>query len=150
MEKMREISFRGRRLDNGAWVEGGYHKQTLRDGTQREKHFIIVSSERPGYPFEYFEVDPGTVCQRTEAKDSNGNWIFEGDIVNSIYEPKGEPAFEDLAVVSWTGGGFFNMYKNAAGEWTDYDWVVDETYLESEASKRIVIGNIHENKDLLR
>lgn len=150
MEKMREILFRARRLDNGAWVEGTYHKQILRDGTQREKHFIIVSSERPDYPFEYFEVDPGTVCQRTEAKDSNGNWVFEGDIVRSIYKIKDEPDGEELSVVTWTGGGFSCLTKAPDGEWTDYDYLVDEYFLESAASKRIVIGNIRELKDIFR
>lgn len=64
---MREILFRGKRKDNGEWVEGAYYKQTLYYGDPCEKHYIITSTESLCYDqvFEYYEVDPETVGQYT-------------------------------------------------------------------------------------
>ncbi len=64
---MREIKFRGKRLDNGDWVEGYYGKGLVDfvDGKDIYKHFIMVwnipiySTDR-GY-FTDYEVDFATV-----------------------------------------------------------------------------------------
>ena len=77
---MREIFFRGKRVDNGKWVEGNYS--------------IDVSGRVDILPIDnlvFFEVIPETVGQFTGLTDKNGNRIFEGDIVKhegKIYEMK--------------------------------------------------------------
>lgn len=77
---MREILFRGKRVDNGKWVEGNYS--------------IDVSGRVDILPIDnlvFFEVIPETVGQFTGLTDKNGNRIFEGDIVKhegKIYEMK--------------------------------------------------------------
>lgn len=67
--------YRGKRRDNGEWVEGAYYKQTLYYGDPCEKHYIITSTESldNDYNLEYYEVDPETVGEYTGVYD-NTKW----------------------------------------------------------------------------
>ena len=84
---MREILFRGKRIDNGEWVYG------YPVGWQNEGGDISIVDSRFGAcidesgnlmmleaPF-VTKVDPATVGQCTGLTDKNGKRIFEGDIV---------------------------------------------------------------------
>lgn len=69
---MREILFRGKRTDNGEWVQG----YPCRYGwIGKEKDYII-----PDYASALYvsEIIPETVGQYTGRTDTNGNKIFEG------------------------------------------------------------------------
>lgn len=78
---MREILFRGKRVDSGEWVVGSLVKMGPHDYVH---HFIL-----PDYASAFYdiEVDPSTVGQYTGLTDRNGVKIFDGDII-SIENPK--------------------------------------------------------------
>lgn len=84
---MREIKFRGKRLDNGEWVYGDLHIRTP---------FPHIHSE---IDYGKVDIDPHTVGQFTGLHDKNGKEIYEGDIVR--YDMGGE-----CEVSYCIGGGF--------------------------------------------
>lgn len=131
---MREILFRGKRLDNGEWVEGYYiQKQNpfTEDGLPI-RHLIFDV-----YPFCQ-KVDPDTIGQYTGLEDMNGTKIFEGDIVLS----------DDLV---YGEGGLFQIQWNE--NWHGWDanrvGAKDDIYTFWELGDMEIVGNCWDTPELL-
>lgn len=135
---MREILFRGKREDNGEWVEGYYIYET--DECSFELHLISDNKS------VVTEVVPETVGQYTGLIDKNGKKIFEGDIIrveHDLWHGENKKTREsDIGVVLYNTntaefGVKINGYSNCL---TLRRWKGDFNE---------VIGNIHDNPEPL-
>ena len=124
---MREILFRGKRVDNGEWVEGFYvclgdtFPYILSGKLDLKRSYVI---------FEKYEVVPETVGQYTGMEDNNGRPIFEGDILK-------------LGI----GKTRFVFYGVSSFRHTIYNGYSKEFDFKDKGYQ--VIGNIHDNSELL-
>lgn len=119
----REILLRGKRVDNGEWVEGDgiyYPKSINYKGTC----WIDGMHERVN---DWVQVVPSTVGRYTGLTDKNGRKIFEGDILEALNENRGYVVF---------GNGAFMKSCNSK-------------YILIAADVNAVIGNIHDNPEML-
>lgn len=133
---MREIIFRGKRIDNGEWVEGNLFVSDT-DGST----YILAGSRRVTIEWE---VDPGTVGQYTGLKDKNGERIFEDDVCRFREWSNGEMCW--VGKVHWEHQQF--MISGGPNKEC-------ETMFELCLSRFIpenieVIGNIHDNPELIK
>ena len=137
---MREILFRGQtrkkgekvRLDgtpiDSNWVYGGIFPNN------KGGDFAIIYQQYP--EIEKYTVYADTVGQYTGLTDKNGKKIFEGDIIQSL-ETK------ETAVVQWfPEHSAFMVWCKSSNE-------VGFLY-ECTKSNIEVIGNIHDNSELLK
>ena len=123
---MREILFRGKRVDNDEWVYGFltcmnyidvFTQKVCYDGEEELKYCTV----------EHCQVDAHTVGQYTGLTDKNGKKIFEGDIVES---PNGTQGF-----IEWQNAECAFLV-NIGDDWQTMDDCPYE-----------VIGNIYDNKE---
>lgn len=147
---MRDIEFRGKRTDNGEWVYGYYahlHKTTycVKEDCdahpENELHRMIFEREQdwglPNYHLQV-DVDPKTVGQYTGLKDKNGTKIFEGDIVDVLYDVNYiGVATERIGVFEVVHNGCFMGQKGGVR----YHFIPSD--------ECTVIGNIYDNPELL-
>ena len=138
---MREILFRGKRIDTGEWVEG-YPVKSVND-----KYYLITYitedsiNTKNEVDFIYQEVKPETIGQFTGLTDKNGVKIFEGDIlkVPEDWNEYGVYAGEVYEVYFAFGGFRMKPKYNLNNKGF---WIEDDKTFE-------VIGNIHDNHELL-
>ena len=143
---MREILFRGKRIDNGEWVEGGYYHEKV--GEYFTAVFIV--EHLTSGVWETNRVDPKTVGQFTGLTDKNGKKIFEGDMLKPFDDEI------DKMVVEFRHGSFMLCLYGERGYMGEGGWVEDGNYgvfecepLSSYGDDIEVIGNIHDNPELL-
>ena len=120
-------------MEDGKFVYGSLVFVKENDKSENELPHIVISYGPD--TFDWFKVEPETVGQFTGMTDKNGTKIFEGDILN---EPSASK--DDIYQVFWDEDRFSFCVKNGYGEY----------YLDGICQSRCeVIGNIHDNKELL-
>ena len=134
---MREILFRGKRTDSGEWVYGNYCIAEKLDKSGVEYFIIEIEAEGSQY-----YVIPETVGQYTGLTDKNGKKIFEGDIVNVAYNPKYTGISKDRI------GNFEVVFNN--GCFMKGSIQNNGLYHFIPSDETTVIGNIHDNPELLK
>lgn len=146
---MREILFRGKKIDNGEWVYGNH----LFDDVSG-KHYIIpfgniTESEKVGQDgccyCVGFEVIPETVGQYTGLNDKNGKKIFEEDIIRfdeNLYTVQLEC---DTPGGYWAETGYILKHIGWS-DYTSFTSTIDDWENECQV---FIIGNFHDNPELL-
>ena len=130
---IREVIFRGKRTDNGEWIEGSLLGI---DWCDKPSTYSIA----PNTPVSvFYSVIPETVGQYTGLTDKNGKRIFEGDIVHCV--SKLDSA--DMVIIFECGQ--FRMIL--AEKYHEYQTNVG--YYDINCFAKEVIGNIHDNPELL-
>ena len=148
---MMEILFRGKRIDNGEWLEGSFLND--RDGSFYICPAVSDISYGDGGNRRrigcWYKVDPSTVGQYTGLTDKNGKRIFEGDIlhiakiadgIGGYYQtpldyPVNVVVKWDLCAWMWETLCEDKRYISFPGAWCHYECEV--------------IGNITDNPELL-
>lgn len=156
---MREIKFRGKRLDNGKWATGD-----LSHGKNGKLYICNIAKAFKSY----IEVDPDTIGQYTGNRDTTGREIYEGDILRRDWSYRTDPEYDNegattgyryerdghiIAPVAFspcygfhTKGGYSVMHNPAPGEPS----LVICTINKLKARKSTVIGNVYDNPELLK
>lgn len=123
--------FRGKRIDNGKWVEGYYYQIW-------ERGYILwgMTNDVPNM----IEVDLSTICQCTGLKDKNGRVIWENDIVKH-YNDDAHPESYCTGTVLWD--------ENYAGFYrTSNEYGLSKPRISSDCIYEVV-GNTFDNPELL-
>ena len=143
---MREILFRGKRADNGEWIEGMLLKCTLAAGTAYLMFADSFATDLLGnvHALDHAMVDPETVGQFTGLLDKDGRRIFEGDIVR-MYIGEGERSIAVYAMIQWHPNGpcLRDRETDIFVSFKDASFARDAPRIWE------VIGNIYDNPDVL-
>lgn len=132
---MREILFRGKRLDNGEWVEG--------DICNHDGVISYIGQHPLDGSMVCHDLDPSTVGQYTGLKDKNGKRIWEGDIIAVPFEEDRSP-LEENCIYYENGEVYFDEMR--FGWYVKFNddelalWEYDDCGVE-------VIGNVTDNRN---
>ncbi len=143
---MRDYLFRGKRKDNGKWVYGYlvWTDNPIRRAFIIKKLVVDINNCNVTIlDSEIYEVIPETVGEYMGLTDKNGKLIFEGDIV----------AFKRFAT-DYIGKIVFNSRTYGFEIWRNttvgaYGEKATHSINLSQHDKIEVIGNIHDNPELL-
>ena len=151
---MREILFRGKRKDNGAWETGSLVR--IRVGCSDEQ--VFIADKMTGH---HTPVIPETVGEYTGLKDSKDKMIFEGDVVK-CYEKK-ESFIAEVQFGAMRNGtgewGFYPRYKAGSLRLKNsilpyissyYEGLFSKAEFEKTGIGIEVIGNIYDTYDFYR
>ena len=145
---MRDILFRGKRVDNGNWAYGYFVSQG-KESYIFEQEEVDKGIDLGGYLdcCQMREVIPETVGQLTGLTDKDGIDIFDGDIVAEykwwIFGNRTDKTHYEIKHIDT---GYF--YRKITDDcFTPIDDL--EFGLDCSVQKIEVVGNIHDNPELL-
>ena len=147
---MREIKFRGLRIDGEGWVYGFYIRDE--DGLPliRVHYSVSDGPDEPGYnAFADVEVNPDTVGQYTGKQDSEGVDIYEGDIIRFTDEYESfDIGKQFTGSVAYGEGSFFLLSRKGKKQpiqlWNDGTFEHYSMELLCTENSGKVTGNIHQ------
>lgn len=147
---MREILFRGKRKDNGEWVEGipiktydteiglnlplRYNPKSI-TLMNTDRVLLCCAMDDSAYfdTEDYPIIDDETIGQYTGLKDKNGVRVFEGDILKNTLD-------NSISVVEW-GEAHTGFTLKTRGTIYGFPKIGHEVYK--------IIGNIYDNPELM-
>ena len=140
---MREIKFRGNRVNGGEWVKS----MTISYGTIKRKMSKIFFEINPG---KWVGIIPNTIGQFTGLKDKSGKEIYEGDLIKA-------PSGRIYAVIfsTWKHEEkrefpkVIDMYEHT-GWCISLDGVNPCELLDSEVCQGSIMGSVYDNPELLK
>ena len=139
---MREILFRGKRVDSGEWETGSL--VYARMGTSEEQ--VSIADKMTAY---HTPVIPETVGQYTGLKDVHGKRVFEADILSikcADEKSRPYPVYFGTYNVDGFGNDFhIGFYTKHFGEDISLGFLADS----NGPTDFEVIGNIFDNPELL-
>ena len=144
---IREVIFRGKRTDNGEWIEGFYSAEEYNPYIGKIEYIpriqIIGKCVSLG-------VIPETVGQFTGLTDKNGVRIFEGDIVR-LTDEHNEIEWTAVVVFGNPNGEYnWGWQLKAIGEFDGNKDILLWVDMEESGAYCEIIGNIYDNPELLK
>jgi len=127
---MREIEFRGLRLDGKEWIYGYYFLTKTGEAVMFQSDYRSLDGI---FPVQVTRVQEDTIGQFTGLYDKSGVKIFEGDII-SFDAPR--------ALVTWNE--FFCCWT-----YHEVNAIYPKPIRKDESKHYIIRGNIHQNPELL-
>lgn len=140
---MREIKFRGKRVNGGEWVKS----MTISHGTIERKMSKVFFEINPG---KWVGIIPNTIGQFTGLKDKSGKEIYEGDLIKA-------PSGRIYAIIfsTWKHEEkrefpkVIDLYEHT-GWCISLDGINPCELLDSEVCQGSIIGNVYDNPKLLK
>lgn len=130
---MREILFRGKRIDNGEWVYGSLLQVEHEDGSFTTAIFHKKDADGDA------EVSPSTIGQYTGLKDKNGKRIWEGDVIKWDYtcnKGKSHQVRYDVGSACFVAS-------------IEHNGNIIDTVFYNDGQHAEVISNVHDNPELM-